>query len=145
MWTTVFQCKCKDGFVFFNFFIWTCLIWNLRTYGVINLTRHNPLPISNSFWHLILVWKAKGDGEEFMGISRPPAILRSSNMWINLTQLYCKCKSVTLMSNWLKFGEIVPFGGGSTPQPTTLPTVAVPCSPPPPLLLLGNALHIFIF
>ena len=28
------------------------------------------------------------------------------------TKLYVKCsKSVTLMSNWLKFGEIVPFGG----------------------------------
>ena len=55
--------------------------------------------------------------------------------------LYYKCKSVTLMSNWWKFGEIVPFGG-SPPQPTTLPTVAVACSHKPPL---GNALDIFIF
>ena len=55
--------------------------------------------------------------------------------------LYYKCKSVTLMSNWWKFGEIVPFGG-SPPQPTTLPTVAVACSHKPPL---GNALDIYSY
>ena len=43
------------------------------------------------------------------------------------TKLYVKCsKSVTLMSNWLKFGEIVPFGGRSPSQPTTCPVSQCP-------------------
>ena len=60
-------------------------------------------------------------------IGGPP--LTKTAECIHLTQLYRKCMSVTLMSNWLKFGKIVPFGG-LRPQPTTLPTVAVACSHP---------------